>query len=71
MTTKEQIKDEIDNLKDADLEELHMLIKDFVRTKAAPQPSSFMARMRNIKIEAPEDFSTNLDQYTSGEKSIE
>ena len=77
MTTKEQIKAEIDNLKEdsleqGDLDELYKMIKDFVQAKSsAPKKESFMSRMRKIKIDAPADFSTNLDQYTSGEKTIE
>lgn len=63
MTTKEQIKAKIDNLSDADLEELHQLITDFVRLKSVAKPVSFMSRMRSIKIDAPADFSANLDQY--------
>ena len=77
MTTKEQIKAEIDNLKEdslekGDLDELYKTIKDFVQARAsAPKKESLMSRLRKIKIDAPEDFSTNLDQYMSGEKTIE
>lgn len=71
MTKKEQIKAEIDNLTEGDLEELHAIIKEFVQTKATSKKSSLMSRLRTIKIDAPEDFSIHLDQYASGERIIE
>ncbi|MEO0887259.1 MAG: hypothetical protein AAFY54_15235 [Cyanobacteria bacterium J06648_10] len=71
MTLKEQIKAEIDNLKDDDLDELYKLVKGFVESKSAPNEESFMSRMRKIKLEAPEDFSENWEQYTNGQKSFE
>ena len=76
MTTKEQIKAEIDNLKEdslekGDLDELYKMIKDFVQARSAPKKGSLMSRLRKIKIDVPEDFSTNLEQYMSGEKTIE
>ena len=71
MTLKEQIKAEIDNLKDDDLDELYKLVKGFVESKSAPNEESFMSRMRKIKLEAPEDFSENWEQYTNGRKSFE
>ncbi|MEL7358872.1 MAG: hypothetical protein AAFN40_20220 [Cyanobacteria bacterium J06560_6] len=71
MTLKEQIKAEIDNLKDDDLDELYKLVKGFVEAKSAPNEESFMSRMRKIKLEAPEDFSENWEQYTNGQKSFE
>ena len=71
MTKKEQIKAEIDNLTEEDLEELHAIIKKFVQTRATSNKSSLMSQLRTIKVDAPEDFSTHLDQYASGEKIIE
>ncbi|HEX9987815.1 MAG TPA: SRPBCC domain-containing protein [Chloroflexia bacterium] len=32
---------------------------------------SLMSRLRNIKIEGPEDFAANIDLYMSGEKRID
>ncbi len=71
MTTKELIKAEIDSIKDRYLDELYSVIKSFVEAKNVPQEGSFMSRLRCIKIDAPEDFSVNIDLYVSGEKRIE
>ncbi|MCP4933308.1 MAG: hypothetical protein GY927_03680 [bacterium] len=71
MTTKERIKAEIDTLGDENLDELYKIIKHFMQTKSMRQKSSFMSRLKHIEIDAPADFSVNLDQYTSGQKQIE
>ena len=71
MTTKERIKAEIDNFDDEDLDEFYSVIKDFLRAKSTSQKSSFMSRLKHIEIDASEDFSANLEQYTRGKKCIE
>ncbi len=71
MTTKELIQVEIDRISEQDLDELYKLVKDFTQSKQQDQKQSFMSKLRNIKIDAPEDFSTNFDLYMSGEKRAE
>jgi hypothetical protein len=69
-TIRELINVEIDKVDDNNLDELYATIKQFVQAKAAPQPS-VLARLKQIKIQAPEDFAQNLDQYLNGEKSCQ
>jgi len=72
MSTKELIKAEIEKLDEEKLEELYDAIKKLTASnKPASEKPSFMAKLKRVKIDAPEDFSVNLDQYTSGEKRIE
>ena len=71
MTTKELIHAEVDRVRDEYLDELYRLIKDFARSKERAQKLSLMSRLKCIKIEAPEDFTENLDLYVSGEKSVQ
>jgi hypothetical protein len=71
MTTKELIQAEIDRVSEQDLDELYKLVKDFTQSKQQDQKRSLMSKLRNIKIDAPEDFSTNFDLYMSGEKRAE
>lgn len=71
MTTRELIQAEIDNLDDADLKELYVLVQDFVQSRQKSKPQSLMAKLKAIKIEAPEDFAANLDLYLNGEKRVE
>jgi hypothetical protein len=71
MTTKELIQTEIDTLSDAELDELYTVIKQFMQSKRHAKPQSFMATLKRIQIEAPEDFAANLDLYVSGERRAE
>ena len=71
MATKETIVVEIGALKEDDLEELHRLIRQFLESKRRGTPPTLMSRLKNVQIEAPEDFATNLDLYVSGEKHVQ
>jgi hypothetical protein len=72
MTTKEIIRAELDKLNEHDLAELLEVIKTLERAKVEPAPSGpgLLAKLKQVKIEGPRDFSTNLDLYLSGEKPI-
>ncbi len=67
MTTRELIQAEIDQLPEESLEEVYRLLKNFTQARQQ-QPQSLMAKLKSIKIDAPEDFSTNYELYISGEK---
>lgn len=71
MTTKDLLKAEIDKLDPEQIEQVYQVIKQFTETQPQKSKPSLMSRLKQIKIDAPEDFSSNLDQYTSGEKSID
>jgi len=71
MITKELIHSEIDSINDEDLDELYGVIKSFVESRKNDKKQSFMSKLKSIKINAPEDFAANLDQYMSGEKRVE
>ncbi len=70
MTTKELIQAEIESLDEQDLQELYSLIRQFVKSKQCSSPDRLMSRLKRIKIDAPEDFSVNLELYMSGEKRV-
>ena len=63
MTTKELIKAEIDNIPEADLDELYQMIQGFMQSKVTDEEKGLMARLRRIRIDAPEDFAANFDQH--------
>ena len=69
MTTRELIQAEIANVPDEKLEELYRLVQHFTAA-AAPTCGGIMAKLREIRIEAPADFAANLDLYLSGEKNV-
>jgi hypothetical protein len=71
MTTREAIKAEIDNLDEEVLDELLTMVKSLAKSKPQTNKQTFMSKLLEIQIDAPEDFSENLDAYLSGEKNIE
>ncbi len=68
MITRKTVIDEIQKLPEPYLFELYKIIKDFEKTKkeAERQPQSLMAKLRDIKINAPSDFSQTADLYNTG-----
>ncbi|MDQ3685982.1 MAG: hypothetical protein M3430_10340 [Acidobacteriota bacterium] len=70
MITKEVIKSEIEKVPPEKLEELYQVVKSFTESQPADEKRSFMARLREIKIDGPEDFAANVDLYLSGEKTL-
>jgi diacylglycerol kinase family enzyme len=71
MTIKERIYSEIDGLDQESLEELYQLIKSFATSKAVNHQPGIMAKLKDVQIDAPSDFSVNLDLYMSGEKRVD
>lgn len=70
MTTIELIHAEIGRIPEERLGELYGLIQSFAASKPAPAGRGIMAKLRDVRIEAPADFAANLDLYLSGEKSV-
>jgi hypothetical protein len=70
MTTKDLIQAEIEHLSEQELYEVYMMVKKFTQSKQTGK-QSLMSKLRSIRIDAPEDFSTNFDLYLTGEKSAE
>ena len=71
MISKELIKLEIDRVSDEQLEELYSVIKRYSQSPARNGGPSLMAKLKEITIEAPEDFAENIDLYLTGEKKID
>ncbi|TFI53449.1 hypothetical protein BLD44_014935 [Mastigocladus laminosus UU774] len=68
MTAKDKIDAEIARLNEEYLDELYLLIKDFAQAKQQLKKPSFMSKLKQVKINAPEDFASNLDSYLAGDK---
>ena len=71
MTTKKMIQMELEKLTDEDIEKIYRFIKEFTTSKPKTKKTTLMSKLREIKIDAPKDFSANFDLYTSGEKRVE
>ncbi len=68
MTTKELIQAELDRLSEEQLDQLYRVIRRLTRAEEEAGNASLMSRLRQIRIDAPEDFASNHDRYLSGEK---
>ncbi len=60
MTTKDLIKAEVDKVEEERLDELYDVVKLFSRPPGHEKKPSLMSRLREIKINAPEDFSAGF-----------
>lgn len=73
--TKDEIKAAVDRVPPEQLETLHQFIKGLASARLASTKTgdeTFMEKMRRIKkIDAPPDFSRNIDLYLNGEKTVE
>ena len=70
MTTKQQIQREVNSIDEQYLDELHEWIERFLESKPRARKQSLMSQLKAVKIQGPSDFSTELDLYASGEKSV-
>ena len=62
MTILEKIQTNLEQLSEAELARLYEVIQE-MRTKSKGQSISLMAKLRSVKIDAPEDFAANVDDY--------
>lgn len=69
MTTKERLQAEIEHLNEDDMAELLRVIQSRVQASQVRKPG-LLSQLRQIRIDAPEDFAANLDQYASGKKHV-
>jgi len=70
MIPKEAIKSEIKKVSSERLEELSRVVQTFTESPPSEGKKTFMVRLREIKIDAPEGFAANRDLYLSGEKTL-
>jgi len=71
MVTREVVQTELERLDSDELSEVYKFIKKtLARSKSKTKKKSLMARLKTIKIDAPEDFAENHDLYVTGEKCV-
>jgi DNA polymerase/3'-5' exonuclease PolX len=70
MTLKDLIYAEIDKLEEQNLTELYVVIQNFAQIKSPQSKTGVLQKLKQIKIQAPEDFAANLDLYLSGDKQL-
>ena len=67
MTVREEIVFKVQKLPESALAEVNEFVERFAEKENQP---GLLRRLQRIKIEAPRDFSTNIDLYLSGEKKV-
>lgn len=67
MRLKELIELEINKVPEENLAELYQMVQRFSQEKVK-QKTGVLSKLTRIKIQAPEDFSQNIDSYLNGEK---
>lgn len=72
MTKREAIQAELDSLTEEELATVLTVVKDLARAKehVTGTKPGLLSKLKRVKIDAPEDFSANLDLYMSGEKRL-
>lgn len=70
MTVKELIQAEIEKMPEAELNEVYQLIKEY-NEKKDNSKKGVLSKIKQIKIQAPKDFSVNFDHYSSQDNSYE
>lgn len=70
--TKEELVAAINEVPPEKFEALRRFMRSLSRSNKTPKidRETFMEKMRKIRIEAPPDFSQNLDDYLYGDKEI-
>ena len=72
MSTKELIRAELDRLAESQLEEVYRLVQEVVNRAPAPEKKpGLLAKLKEMRIDASEDFSKNILLHRREEKSLE
>ena len=72
MVTREDVVAEIKRVPDKHLDELYRIIRNYEENGEQSDASeSVMAKLRQIKISAPRDFSTRANLYDPGKQDGE
>ena len=70
MISRELIKAEIENVPEERLDSLYSVVQEYARPGSTNGGPSLMSKLRQISIQAPDDFAEDIDLYLSGEKTI-
>ena len=70
MTTKEMLHAKIETLDDQSIATVLEFVSQYVNSRAAERSGDLLKMLRKVQIDAPADFSENLDLYMNGERSV-
>ncbi len=71
IVTLEIIIEEVEKVPKARLNELYEVVKGFSEPKKKKPKEEFLADLQKIRIDAPPDFASNIDEYLYGGKNFE
>lgn len=71
MSSKEILLAEIAGLSDDSADAVLQFVRQFVKSQPTDRNGSLLAKLKDVRINAPADFSSNLDLYLSGEKRVD
>ena len=61
MFTKEEVKSEVEKVPEERLAELYQIVKRFAQSRPVSSEPTLMAKLRRVRINAPSDFSENIN----------
>ncbi len=64
----DQAINQVKNLPDSEQERIALLIIKEVSEENPQKKTGILSKLKQIKIQAPEDFAQNIDLYLNGEK---
>ena len=63
MTTRDLIQSEIDHLDELSLQRIYTFIQQMSEKSQKIPSTSLLSKLRQIKLDGPEDFAENIDFY--------
>lgn len=71
MTTRELLHAHIDRLDEQSLTAVYQLVRQYPSSRDESRSGGLLSKLKEIQIDAPADFSINLDHYLYGDGSAE
>lgn len=64
----DQAINKIKALPESEQERIALLILEEISQQALPKKTGILSKLKQVKIQGPEDFAQNIDLYLNGEK---
>lgn len=64
----DQAINKIKALPESEQERIALLILEEISQEASPKKTGILSKLKQVKIQGPEDFAQNIDLYLNGEK---
>lgn len=71
MTIREMLHAEIENLDERGVKAVYQVVREYAQSQRESRSGSLLAKLQEVKIDAPIDFSVNLDHYLYGVERVQ